>query len=543
MKRNGNGNGWVRQTGQIRCAIYTRKSTEEGLEQEFNTLDAQREAAEAYIASQRHEGWTCLPTRYDDGGFTGANMERPALRRLFEDIEAGRIDCVVVYKVDRLSRSLLDFARMIEKFEKGHVSFVSVTQQFNTTHSMGRLTLNILLSFAQFEREIISERTRDKIAAARRKGKWSGGHALLGFDVDHAPSGSKLVVNEEEARRVRDIFELYLGKQSLIRTAEELNARGWTTKCWTTSKGAQRGGQLFDKARLFRVLTNVVYRGKVRYKDEVHAGEHEAIIDEEIWQRVQQMLRSNGRSGGMHVRNKYGALLKGLLRCKPCARAMTHSYTSKGNRRYRYYACYTAQKQGWHACPSKSVPAEQIERFVVEQIRAVGKDPAVMAMALDQARSQALEETASLESDARIAEREIGRIHAEIGKVATDAATNGHAATRLAELHERLREAEQRLTELRDQAERARRGIVTKAEVDSALKAFTPLWETLSPKEQARVLRLLIQRVDYDGANGKIAVTFHANGIRTIGQNGVADRSALIHAATASLEVEECVTA
>ncbi len=531
MKRNGNGNGKVRGTKQIRCAIYTRKSTEEGLEQDFNSLDAQREAAEAYIASQQHEGWVCLPDRYDDGGYTGANMERPALKRLFDDVEAGGIDCVVVYKVDRLSRSLMDFARMMEKFEKYQISFVSVTQQFNTTHSMGRLTLNILLSFAQFEREIISERTRDKIAAARRKGKWSGGMPVLGYDVD--AHGSKLVVNTDEAERVRAIFDEYIQRVSLIRTVAALNERGWRTKRWTTRKGRERGGQPFEKTNLFRLLSNVVYRGKVRYKDEVHAGEHEPIVDEETWTRVQSILRSNGRTGGMHVRNKYGALLKGLLHCKPCSRAMMHTYTSKGNRRYRYYVCYTAQKQGWHACPSKSVPAEQIERFVVEQIRAVGKDPAVMAMALDQARSQALEETAALEGDARIARREIGRIHAEITKVATAAATNGHAAARLAELHERLRDAERRLSELHDQAERARRGMVTKADVDSALEAFTPLWDALSPREQARVLRLLIQRVDYDGANGKVAVTFHTNGIRTIGQNGVAD----------GLEAHECLTA
>jgi len=458
-------------------------------------------------------------------------MERPALKRLFEDLEAGRIDCVVVYKVDRLSRSLMDFARMMEAFEKHQVSFVSVTQQFNTTHSMGRLTLNILLSFAQFEREIISERTRDKIAAARRKGKWSGGMPVLGYDVD--PRGSKLVVNAEETERVRAIFDEYIQRASLIRTAQALNERGWRTKRWTTRKGRERGGQPFDKTSLFRLLSNVVYCGKVRYKDEVHPGEHEAIIDEDIWTRVQQMLRANGRTGGMHVRNKYGALLKGLLHCRPCARAMMHTYTAKGNRRYRYYVCYTAQKQGWHACPSKSVPAEQLERFVVEQIRAVGKDPAVMELALDQARAQALEETAALEGDATITEREIGRIHAEITKIATDAATNGHAAARLAELHEMLRDAERRLSELRDQVERARRGMVTKAEVDSALEAFTPLWDALSPREQARVLRLLIQRVDYDGANGKVAVTFHANGIRTLGQNGVAD----------GLEAHECLTA
>ncbi|MEK6674493.1 MAG: recombinase family protein [Planctomycetota bacterium] len=540
MKRNGNNNGKLRVTQHVRCAIYTRKSTEEGLEQEFNSLDAQREAAESFIASQQHEGWVCLPDRYDDGGYTGANMERPALMRLFEDLEAGRVDCVVVYKVDRLSRSLMDFARMMESFEKHQISFVSVTQQFNTTHSMGRLTLNILLSFAQFEREIISERTRDKIAAARRKGKWVGGKPVLGYDID--PHGSKLLVNSEETERVRGIFDLYIEQQSLIRTVQVLNERGWRTKHWTTHDGHERGGRTFDKANLLRLLSNVVYRGKVRYKDEVHAGEHQAIVDEEIFQRVQCMLRSNGRTGGMHVRNKYGALLKDLLFCKPCAKVMMHTYTSKGNRRYRYYTCYTAQKQGWHACPSKSVPAEEIERFVVQQIRSIGKDASVRAMVLDQARAQAVEETSALEGDTRIVEREISRMHAEMAKVATDAATNGHAAARLAELHERLRQSEQHLTELHDYAERARRGLVNKEEVDSALQAFTPLWDALSPREQARVLRLLIQRVEYDGAEGRIAVTFRANGIMTLGRDGLDAGPALYCAKSNGLEAKVCPT-
>lgn len=210
----------------VHCAIYTRKSTEEGLQLEFNSLDAQRESAQSYIASQQQEGWSCLPACYDDGGYTGANMERPALQRLLADIEAGKIDCVVVYKVDRLSRSLLDFAKMMEVFERYQVSFVSVTQQFNTATSMGRLILHVLLSFAQFEREMISERTRDKIAAARRKGKWSGGMPLLGYDVQD----SKLVVNNAEAARVRQIFALYVQEQSLVATVQELDRRAWRTK-------------------------------------------------------------------------------------------------------------------------------------------------------------------------------------------------------------------------------------------------------------------------------------------------------------------------
>ena len=222
----------------LRCAIYTRKSTEDGLEQEYNSLDAQRDAGEAYIASQKSEGWICLPDRYDDGGFTGGNMERPAVKRLLADIEDGKVDCIVVYKVDRLSRSLIDFSKIMDVLERRSVSFVSVTQQFNTSTSMGRLMLNVLLSFAQFEREMISERTRDKIAATRRKGKWSGGMPMLGYDVENAGHGGRLNVNDDEAARVRGIFELYLERLSLIETAKELDARGWTTKRWKANSSS-----------------------------------------------------------------------------------------------------------------------------------------------------------------------------------------------------------------------------------------------------------------------------------------------------------------
>src|SRR5262245_23103463 len=227
----------------VRCAVYTRKSSEEGLDQDFNSLDAQRESAEAYIKSQAHEGWVCLPERYDDGGFTGGNMDRPALQQLLADITAGKIYAVICYRLDRLSRWLLDFAKMMEILDRHQVSFVSVTQLFNTATSMGRLVLNVLLSFAQFEREIISERTRDKIAAARRKGKWAGGHPLLGYDID--PNGFKLLVNDGEAIQVRAIFELYARHEALLPVVKDLDNRGWRTKHWTTRKGKLRGGKRF----------------------------------------------------------------------------------------------------------------------------------------------------------------------------------------------------------------------------------------------------------------------------------------------------------
>jgi DNA invertase Pin-like site-specific DNA recombinase len=268
----------------VRCAIYTRKSTEEGLAQPFNSLDAQRESAEAYISSQRHMGWTVLEQRYEDGGYTGANLERPALRALLRDIESGQVDCVVVYKVDRLSRSLLDFARLIGVFEERGVSLVSVTQQMNTTDSLGRLTLNILLSFAQFERELIAERTRDKMRAARRKGKWLGGHPILGYDV--GPRGSGLKINTEEAERVRFIFQSMAEAESGEEVLNGLSRRGWTTKTWISRSGRQHRGRTFQESDLIRLVKNVTYLGKLRDGEQIYPGEHTAIVDSDLWERA-----------------------------------------------------------------------------------------------------------------------------------------------------------------------------------------------------------------------------------------------------------------
>jgi site-specific DNA recombinase len=493
----------------VRCAIYTRKSTEEGLQQEFNSLDAQREAGEAYIKSQQHEGWVCLPSQYDDGGFTGANMERPALRRLLADIEAGKIDCVVVYKVDRLSRSLLDFSKIMEAFERHKVSFVSVTQAFNTATSMGRLILNVLLSFAQFEREMISERTRDKIAAARRKGKWSGGMPILGYRV----AQTKLVVDETEATCVRRIFELYLEHQSLLAVVKELNARGWRTKRWTTRKRLQRGGRPFDKNTLYQLLTNVAYIGKVKYKDEVHEGEHEPIIDAEVFGRVQTLLARNGRSGGRAVRNKHGALLRGLLRCAACGCGMSHSFTAKGSRQYRYYVCHRAQKQGWQVCPSPSLPAGEIERFVIDEIKCIGRDPRLIQETLAQARRQVEEQIEGLKAERAALWTRLRADHAELASLA---ATGRPGDPRLADAHDRIRQAERRVTEIDQELAALQGDLVDEAEVAAALADFEALWDCLAPREQARVIELLVERVEYDGHAGNIAITFRPAGIKTL---------------------------
>jgi site-specific DNA recombinase len=502
----------------VRCAIYTRKSTEEGLQQEFNSLDAQREAAETYIKCQAHEGWSCLPDRYDGGGFTGGNMERPALQRLLADIAAGQIDMVVTYKVDRISRSLLDFAQMMHLFEQHHVAFASVTQHFNTATSMGRLILNVLLSFAQFEREIIAERTRDKIAATRRKGKWTGGHPLLGYDVD--PRGFRLVVNEAEAERVRAIFALYLEYQSLLPVVQELERRGWVNKRWRTRKGHDRGGMPFTRTSLYRMLTNVAYIGQVKYKDEVHPGEHPAIVDPVVWQRVQALLGCNGRAGRAPVRSQVGALLKGLLRCVPCACAMTPTHAAKhGTKRYRYYVCSSAQKRGWSTCPSKSLPAGEIEQFVVEQIRCIGQDPALLQEVLAQARAQDMTRAAVLEAEQRGLEKDLAHWHHEVRKLSGQIRPgddNGPLIGRLADRQERIGLVEGRVRKVQAQIQAIHQHLVAEDEARLALSCFEPVWAALAPPEQARVVHLLVERVDYDGAKSKVAITFHPPGIKTL---------------------------
>ncbi len=316
----------------LRCAVYTRKSTEDGLEQEFNSLDAQREACEAYITSQRHEGWTLVPGRYDDGGFSGGNMERPGLKALLADIDAGQVDVIVVYKVDRLTRSLADFAKIVERLDAREASFVSVTQAFNTTTSMGRLTLNVLLSFAQFEREVTGERIRDKIAASKKKGLWMGGPVPLGYEVVER----KLVPVPEEAERVRTIMRRYLEVKRAPALLELLRAEGVVTKIQQRTSGPHRGGIPFRRGSLFYLLKNPVYRGKIVHRGKVYDGEHEAIIDEALWNAVQAQLKEKAPPRRRSTNEPQQAMLRGLI-TDPHGRPMVPTYGSSKVKRYAYY--------------------------------------------------------------------------------------------------------------------------------------------------------------------------------------------------------------
>ncbi len=388
----------ARPNRRLRCAIYTRKSTEEGLDMEFNTLDAQREACEAYIASQRSEGWVATRDRYDDGGFSGGNLERPALKELLRDIEDGLVDVVVVYKIDRLSRSLMDFSKLVEIFDRNGVTFVSVTQAFNTTTSMGRLTLNILLSFAQFEREVIGERIRDKVAASRKRGIWMGGYVPLGYDaVDR-----KLVVNDTEAALVRHIFERFVELGSATILARELRRDGYRNK----------QGKLIDKGYLYRLLKNRVYCGEAVHKGTAYPGEHKAIIDESLWDRVHAILQESPRKRANNSRSQTPALLKGLIFSDTGA-AMTPTSTKKGAKLYRYYVSMDVirnRETGEETAPMR-LAAGMVEDAVVTEVRRILQTPEVVTQVMAALKK---EQGAVSEADAIAALQEFSALWARL---------------------------------------------------------------------------------------------------------------------------------
>jgi site-specific DNA recombinase len=375
----------TKPTRRLRCAIYTRKSSEEGLEQEFNSLHAQREACEAYIASQKSEGWALVRDQYDDGGISGGTLERPALQQLLADIEDGLVDVVVVYKIDRLSRSLMDFSKLVEVFDRNGVTFVSVTQSFNTTTSMGRLTLNILLSFAQFEREVTAERIRDKVKASRMKGMWMGGPVPFGYDVRNR----KLVVNPDEAAKVRMVFERFVEVGSATVLARDLRRDGFRNK----------QGTLINKGYLHRLLNNRVYRGEAVHKGVAYPGEHDAIVDARLWDQVHDIMGESPRKRANNSRTQTPALLKGLLFTATGA-AMTPSSTKKGTRRYRYYVSMDLLKN--RETPEDGIPrrlpADTAETAVITEIRRVLRTPETTAQVISALDREDISEADAIEA-------------------------------------------------------------------------------------------------------------------------------------------------
>ena len=494
----------------VRCAIYTRKSTEEGLNQEFNSLDAQREAAEAYILSQKHDGWTLVPTQYSDGGYTGANIERPGVKQLLADIEAGKIDCVVVYKVDRLSRSLIDFSKMMGLFEKRGVCFVSVTQQFNTNSSLGRLTLNILLSFAQFEREIISERTRDKQVATRKKGKWTGGHILLGYDLDSR--GRRLAINPEEAERIREMFRLYLEGTAVVEIVQRFDKLGWRNKQWTTQDGKLYGGSPLRRCHIYKLLGNVLYTGQVKVGDEIFPGEHEAVIDQQTFDMAQKRLKENAWTPGNAHRVKFDALLRGLIYCSCCGSGMYSTYSANKERRYRYYVCYRSQQKLEGYCTTRAVSAPSVEEAVVESIRRVGVHPDVLAETTRLARQQLAEIVTGLREELNTSNGRVKNLKSQIARL------RNPEAARLAEIREQIEAGEARAEELRKEILRREKQRIDEKELRRTMESFEDVWKAMNLEEQRDLLRQLVEKVGYDGRTGKVTVSFKSAGVKELVQ-------------------------
>ena len=496
---------------ETRVAIYTRKSVAEGLDQEFNSLDAQREAVEAYILSQRSKGWKAIPEQYDDGGFTGANTNRPAFQRLLKDVETGKIDVICAYKIDRLSRSISDFTGIMDFLEKHGVQFVSVTQSFDTSTSMGKLTMNILVSFGQYEREMISERTRDKMAASRRKGIYTGGRPLLGYDsID-----KKLVINEAEAAQVRTMFRIYRERGSLLAVANELNRRGWTTKRYETKNGKLREGKVFTKTHVHRLLTTTTYTGKVLFEGETYDGEHDAIIPEDEFNAVQDMLESHRRANRRN-RTKWPVILAGLVRCDVCGSAFTHSYTSKRGRRFHYYVCSSAIKNGAATCPKSRISMKKLEDHVIDKIRGIGECPELLRETATALKTERVRRVPELRSEKQHLEKERARLRGDrreqLRRIESDEA-GVDGVSLLKEHEERLERIKARLDEVRVDLDALEAHESDEDELRAALSSFLPIWDCLFPRERERVLQLLIESISFNGPEQTVEIQFRPGGV------------------------------
>ena len=498
---------------KVRCAIYTRKSTSEGLDSDFNTLDAQREAAEYFIRAMAGEGWEALPHRYDDGGFTGANTDRPALKRLLADIEAGEVDCVVVYKVDRLSRSLMDFAKLLALFDQKDVTFVSTTQNFNTTNSMGRLTLNILLSFAQFEREMIAERTRDKMAAARKRGKWLGSRPPYGYLGDH--DKKQLVVCEEEAERVRTMFRMYLRLGSVNAVAKRINDLGWMKKGYRAKTGRVTPPRKYRDKDVHNILRNVTYLGKVEFNGELYEGEHEAIVSEELFARVQAVLSSKACGRGRRRGRNPEYLLQGIAYCGICGKRITTTAGRGRNKEiYRYYVCSNRGRKGRDGCDHPRLGAAELEQLVVSRVKARCTDPLLREEIVARMEVGRVEAMAAITSERERIVADEAKLHAEGRKlmdaIGQDTGTEGKL------LAERIGEIEAQLDVLsteRCSLDAQLRGLQNATEQVRAtvniLEVFDAVWDEFEAAEKQDLVHLVVKRVVVNEPEGKLDLEFH----------------------------------
>jgi len=467
-----------------RCAIYTRKSTEEGLDRDFNSLDAQREAGENFIASQKMNGWQLLPDHYDDGGYSGGNTDRPALKQLMTDVVAGKIDTIVVYKMDRLSRSLLDFMNMSEFFEKHNVSFVSVTQDINTSTSSGRMMLNILMTFAEYERSIITERIIDKIAGAKRRGKFCGGCPILGYSMDN--ESKKLVIIPAEAQIVRETFDLYNQLGSAKEVARVLKERGYHSKEWTTRKGKIRPGAEIKPDLVYRILNNPLYVGRVSHKEKTYPGEHQAIISQDVWERTRELLESNLASSGRKNRTM-DVPFKGLLRCGHCGGAMGITYTRKKNARYYYYLCRDDSKRIDSVCPLVRVAAGDLDRVVLRKLGELLSSPTILA----KTQAAVANYYAAQADELRKQLVELEKIKA---KLRASSGQPDIAADELTQLREQFRKVEGERATVEAELKEITCSMSGES-VAEVLKSLEMLWGELFPAERYRLAHLLVGKI------------------------------------------------
>ncbi len=490
----------------VRAVGYCRQSVADQLE--FHSVLAQADAIANYVACRASDGWTLLPTEFHDRGFSGGNTDRPGYQALLQAIEAGAIDVVVVHRLDRISRSLSDFVSFIALLDRHGVGFVAVTQCFDTTTSIGRLTMNLLGCFSEFERACISERTRAKFVAARQRGLWVTGRPPLGYDLVEG----ELVVNEQEAATANQIFALYLRCASLRATIDELDRLGIRTKLNTRKDGKHFGGSRFCKQVLAHMLANPVYVGQLRSGEEVLPGKHPAIVEQSVFDAVQTKLASNAVDGAHEARNKHHALLRGRVHCARCGAEMGHDFTRRHGRLYRFYVCQRARSKGADACPGSRCSAHDLEAFVVERIRGIGTDPRVLDAAIAAARAEADAQRPALISQVRRLEAEQRRLQKERDGLLSAAAEAprdaGPALARTREIDGDLGSLGTRLTDARAELTAVEACTIDGGGLREQLQAFDALWDQLDTHEQVRLIGLLIESVRVDAVDGTLEIEF-----------------------------------
>ncbi|MBI4064297.1 MAG: recombinase family protein [Elusimicrobia bacterium] len=484
------------------CAIYTRKSTDENLDSGFTSLDAQKEYCEAFVKSREGEGWRVFPVEYNDPGFTGGNMDRPALKRLLMDAKQGKFHVVVCYKYDRLSRNTKDFLHILDIFDKHGAAFVSVTQPIDTTSSVGRLMRSILMDFAQFERELISERTKDKRAAMAKKGKWPGGYPVLGYDYN--PETKSLDVNSKEAKMVGEMFETYLETKSLSAAAKILNAKGCRLKEWVAKSGNRKGGRRFIKTNLSYLLKNPIYIGTIRHGDQLYDGEHKAILDKDIFDRVQRQLVKNGEKNKSPNQDKHHFLLRGLVRCACCGSQMTPNFAYSKGKKYFYYKCVSVNKMNKDACKIGSAPARELEKLVIERLGFLGRSELVVKQIVERAQRNSVDKLGPKKQEKSLLAAELGKTEGEARNLVSVLAEKGAGSKKYRFIMDRLGELEEKAKELKakiesndQEVQELEQSRINADVIRHNLLTFSRVFNRLSPIKQRELTALLVQEIIY----------------------------------------------